>query len=139
MTLDDAMELVRQEHGRIRRLHGDGNKRQSAGTWIGLFAKRLGHLATAATGGNSSWFVEELAKTAATALAAMENQPDLEAPFGAEGIAEIVDVDTSFPKIKDKVIAVPDDAVRVATDVKGKVFVGNGGVWVSRVEAVQKG
>lgn len=139
MTLDDALDLVRQEHGRIRRMHGDANKRQSVGSWISLFAKRLGHLATAATGGNSSWFIEELAKTAATAVAAMENQPDLDAPLGAEGIVEMIDVEGTAPKIKDKVLAPPDDAVRVASDVKGKVYVGNGGVWVTRPDAIQKG
>lgn len=139
MTLDDAIELVRIEHGRLRRMHGDANKKLAVGAWVSLFAKRLGHLATAATGGNSSWFIEELAKTAATAIAAMENAPDLDTPLGAEGIVEMVDVEGTAPKIKDKVIAPPDDAVRVASDVKGKVYVGNGGVWVQRPEAVQKG
>ena len=130
MTLDDAIGIVREEYTRAKSRFGVDNAVKRPSEWVALFAGRLGHLANASSSKNQTWFAEELAKTAATAISAMTCIPDMSfASIGAEGLAVVDRVDTPFPRIATKVSEPPVDAVLVADDVVS-VVVGGGKAWV---------
>ena len=133
MTFDQAVELIKQEHTRVERLHGKTNRALRGAEWVALLTRKLGDLANAAASRNPPWVAEELVKIAATAVTALEVGPVVGVSMGTEGIAEIVGVDTPYPRIAAKVTEPPADAVKVA-DAPTRVYAGRGGVWVTRDE-----
>jgi len=122
--------LIGRERDTIRAKYGARNKTASRDEWIGLFARRLGHLARAAATLDPVWFTEELVKLAATAQCAVEAQA-VSFSEGAGSFALIVGSDR--PQVVDKVMAPPSSAVRVA-GTSERVWVGPSGVYVERGE-----
>ena len=133
MTLDEAVEIAKREVQHIERQFGAANRTMAPDGWVALFAQRLGHLSQAAAGRSHLWFVEELVKTAATALAALQVAPDVSglSVDGDEGWVEIRAADTDRPRIHSRVVEPPPSAVRVALDAK-QLWIKAGAVYAEK-------
>ena len=130
MTIDEALELVRKEMQHIERRFGAHNRTMQPIEWIALFGQRLGHLTQAVAGRSHLWYVEEIVKTAATALCALQVTPDVSGLSidGDEGWSEITAADTDRPRFHAKVTEPPPSAVRMGSDVK-RVWLKGGTVY----------
>ena len=132
VTFQDAVDLIKREREVQERQYGPRNRALEFLEWVGIFGQRLGYMIQAAASKQRPWFAEECVKTAATCVAALESLPEVDGmSLDADGLAEVVGVEGSRSRIVAKVSNAPPTAIRVAQDAR-RVWLGNGGVWVSK-------